>query len=119
MSVTGLGQRIALSTFIGTKWAGRKSSGVTAQIFKDQPTRTYVGAFMSSGRVLVRAFAGGAGGKRVGRLPLRQLTGPDIGSILIETGNHQIAGPLLGWVQDLMGSEVERLIGVEIGNIAS
>lgn len=114
VDITGSGKGIALSQF-GAKWGGRKTSGAVVQVWRNSQPYTYVGAFITGGRVVSRQRL--ANGKRAGRLPLRQLIGPDIGSVLIDTGPHQIAGPLLGFARDLLSAEVERLITVEIGNI--
>lgn len=115
VDITGSGTGIPLSQF-GAKWAGRKSQGVVVTVWRNAGQYTYVGAFkLAAGAVVTRQRL--ANGKRAGRLPLRQLIGPDIGSVLIDTGNHQIAGPLLGFVRDTLSAEIERLVAVEIGNI--
>lgn len=116
VEVTGSGHAIPLSLF-SAKWGGRSTPGATAQVFRSGDRRTYVSTFIAKGVVYTRAKKGT---KRVGRLPIRQLFGPDIGSILISSHggpSGQIAGRLAAFARDILAAEVERLIAVEVQSI--
>lgn len=116
VDVIGSNVRLNLALYAG-KWGGTKTPGATAQVFKDTPRRTYKSAFINrkSGNILERAFKGGGapaeGKKRYGRLPIRQLRGPSIGSLLISPG---IGSRIISEGRRIVVDEVNRLIDVEL-----
>lgn len=114
VDVTGSGKRIPLGKF-GAKWGGMKTAGATAQIFVDGAPRTYVSAFaLPKGAIVARALNGQ---KRVPRLPLAPLFGPDIGSVLVSHSAHGINERLSQFAMDTLTTECERLTGVEMANL--
>lgn len=114
VQVEASGRRISLSRF-GAKWAGHKSAGATAQIWRESPTKTYVGAFaIASGAIFSRALNGA---KRVARLPMTKLFGPDLGSVLASNGQHGIKRNLDQFAQQTLSDEIDRLAKIEMGKI--
>lgn len=108
------GKRIPLSRF-GGKWRGRQTPGATAQIWRGGATKTYVGAFaLAAGAIVSRALKGA---KRVARLPLTNLFGPDVGSVMVSHSAHGIKNQLDEFAQATLEAELTRLTAVEMEKI--
>ncbi len=118
VAIHGSSVGIPLAEF-GATWGGPKSRGVVAKVFRDAAPRTYAGSFIArtSGKkaaVYERAWRGGRRtGKRYGRLPVQHVRGPNVGSLLIATGPHQVAGRLIAFASQVLASELSRLLDIE------
>jgi hypothetical protein len=104
-------RKIGLIEFNG-RWRGRRSLGATATIRAGE-TKTYDSAFIATvkGRrgIRVRSFQSGISGKRVGRGPLRMLSGPSPFEMLL--GEDMANGAAVSAeLLEFYRSEIERQI---------
>lgn len=89
ISIWASTRRIPLLEFAG-RWRGRKSTGATAQIQRDEGRKTYGSAFIATVRGLraIRVRSRDSTGRRVGRGPLRMLRGPSPFEMLSGIGGN-------------------------------
>lgn len=110
VAVTAGGKRPPLKEF-GGRWAGRKSPGATAQIYRDGSRQTFQGAFIlgRKGQIVTRVTRGSG---RVPRGPVRLLTGPSPADVLRFTGTHSAYERLLRIGGQILAAESARLFAV-------
>jgi hypothetical protein len=109
VELRGSKRGIGLIEFAG-RWAGRKSSGATAQVRRSEGRGDYGGAFITRLRggnrqIVERAIVGG---KRAERLPIRTLYGPSVAQML---RNDARRARLADVAQDVLHAEFDRLLG--------
>lgn len=110
VTLTGKARPIGLEAFSG-RWGGPKSAGATAQVFVGEGAHVYAGTFIAVGasgnrQIFSRKIVGG---RRAGRLPLKNLQGPNVASMLRKGDREE---RLADFAQTTLSVEIDRLLSL-------
>lgn len=115
VTVFGTTPRVPLIKF-GGRYGGKRTAGATAEILRGT-RKTYGSAFLSKGKknIVARGLKPGSN-QRYGRLPVVVLHGPSPKSMVLGGGTPgpTPASKVADIAGDIFGSEVDRLVNVEL-----
>ena len=108
VTLTGKSRAIGLEAFSG-QWRGPNSEGASAKVFTGQGAHVYAGTFIAVGKSGNRQIFSRkiVGGRRVGRLPLRALFGPNVADMLRKGDREE---RLADFAQITLSVEIDRLL---------
>ena len=111
VSLTATKERIPLRDF-GARYGGRKTPGATATTYRDRGIRTFEGTFAIKGR----GVSGGIFQRVPGsaHLPIVERAGPSVFRAVADRRHGDILDDLSNMAAELLDSEVQRLLRVEL-----